>query len=130
MFSMSSLCADPPTGVCWIVLCSASKNSIADAACEAMQGANVISLLRELGSQFHAILLRHLQKFKFNTLGALRLKRDLTEYSEAVERFDHKSPKLRARYNALCALSNLFIVAPARWGHPTLNLFLTTPCVV
>ena len=83
-------------------------------ASAALEGPNLSSLLRQLGFQLHAILLRHMRKYRFSAVGALRLKRDLTEYSEAVARFDHQSAALHTHFDSLCSLANLFIVVPQR----------------
>lgn len=41
--------------------------------------------LEQVGSRAHAALLVHMQRFTYSATGALRWKRDLQEYAEAVQ---------------------------------------------
>jgi hypothetical protein len=53
-------------------------------------------------------------RYTFNTVGGLRLKRDLTEYAGAINSFGLSDAGLAAQFDTLSTLANLFIVVPDR----------------
>jgi len=112
-----------------------------EAIVAALEGSNQTATLRQLGSRIHALLLKHLLRcesrgrlelshrsapmldshlsmdmcrYTFNTVGGLRLKRDLTEYAGAISSFGLSDAGLATQFDTLCTLANLFIVVPDR----------------
>jgi hypothetical protein len=75
----------------------------------ALEGGNLAATLRQLGLGLHSLLLKHVLRFTFTTLGGLRLKRDLTALADTVRGFG-----VEELFDTLCTRANLFIVVPHR----------------
>lgn len=97
-----------PTTAC--IKVKAYLERIADAVMSSLEGPNRNAFLEEVGSNLHRALLTHIQRFTFNTGGGLRLKRDVSEYTDFVRTF--KTPAVDEQFESLSALVNLFIVPP------------------
>jgi hypothetical protein len=48
---------------------------------------NLISVLRDLGTRVHRVLLEHIRSFQFSDLGGIQLTCDLNEYDKAFSLF-------------------------------------------
>ncbi|XP_075478657.1 exocyst complex component SEC10b-like [Primulina tabacum] len=110
-----------PTNACTRVVAYLSR--VLEAAFTALEGLNKQAFLTELGNRLHKGLLNHWQKFTFNPSGGLRLKRDITEYSEFVRSFN--SPTVDEKFESLGIMANVFIVAPESLS----SLFEGTPSI-
>ncbi|XP_073122302.1 exocyst complex component SEC10b-like isoform X2 [Henckelia pumila] len=110
-----------PTNACTRIVAYLSR--VLEAAFTALEGHNKQAFLTELGNRLHKGLLNHWQKFTFNPSGGLRLKRDITEYSEFVRSFN--SPTVDEKFELLGILANVFIVAPESLS----TLFEGTPSI-
>lgn len=64
----------------------------------------------QAGCQMHDALLGHLTRFTFSPMGALKLKRDMAEYIDAIRGFGLQP--LEQLFENLQQLVNVFIVAP------------------
>ena len=76
-----------------------------------LDGDNLDDFLLEFGLRVHRLILEHMRKFVFTTLGGLLLTRDLTKYQNAVLRFG-VDRGLHAKFEMLRELGNVFIVRP------------------
>jgi len=97
-----------PTVACTRVVAYLAR--ILEAANSALEGLNKQAFMTELGNRLHKGLLNHWQRFTFSPSGGLRLKRDITEYTEFVRRFN--APAVDEKFELLGILANVFIVAP------------------
>eukprot|EP00959_Pyramimonas_sp_CCMP1952_P414502 8684690-Pyramimonas_sp.AAC.1 len=110
----SMLPDDHPTPACTKAI--SCLREIYTTAREMHEDSALLSISEQLAVGVHRMLLQHILQFTFNTMGGLRLKRDLTEYSEAVTSFltCKQNPSLEAKFKSLCSLPNIFIVPPER----------------
>lgn len=53
-----------------------------------------------MGRRAHAMLLAHMQRFMYSAMGALRWKRDVTEYADILR--NSHSPTTNAQVCQLC----------------------------
>ncbi|GLJ08267.1 hypothetical protein SUGI_0085180 [Cryptomeria japonica] len=97
-----------PTVACTRVVAYLAR--ILDAAYSALEGLNKQAFMTELGNRLHKGLLNHWQRFTFSPSGGLRLKRDITEYTDFVRSFN--APAVDEKFESLGVLANVFVVAP------------------
>ncbi|XP_064622369.1 exocyst complex component 5-like [Lineus longissimus] len=77
---------------------------------DALDGKNVEAVLTEFGTRFHRVVYEHLQKYEFNSMGAMLAICDVNEYRKCVQEF--KVPIVTQLFNTLHALCNLLVVVP------------------
>ncbi|KXS21231.1 exocyst complex component Sec10 [Gonapodya prolifera JEL478] len=77
---------------------------------KSLEGENLNSFLRQIGTSLHSLLLDHLKKFSVNSMGGLFLTKDLATYQEAIATF--KQPVLDEKFELLRQIGNLFVVRP------------------
>ncbi|GAX74293.1 hypothetical protein CEUSTIGMA_g1742.t1 [Chlamydomonas eustigma] len=97
-----------PTNACMLV-CSI-WSAFRDAAGENLEGANLSSLLTEVGLKVHGVVLNHIQQFHFSPHGALKLKADVNEYTECARSMEQ--PQLLEKFTAAQGLINILVVSP------------------
>ncbi|KAI8579596.1 hypothetical protein K450DRAFT_241761 [Umbelopsis ramanniana AG] len=76
----------------------------------AFTGKNRESILTEIGSVFHSILLEHFKKFHVSAAGGLLVTKDIAKYQEVFSSFG--VPALNDRFEMLRQLGNIFVVKP------------------
>ena len=59
-----------------------------------------------------AVLLNHMQRYSYNPTGALRWKRDITEYTDCIHALN--APSAYESFAEMAALVNILLVAPER----------------
>ena len=64
----------------------------------------------QVGRRTHALLLNHMQRYSFNPTGALRWKRDVTEYTDCMKELGMAA--VNERMDELAALANILVVSP------------------
>lgn len=74
---------DRPTDACLLV--SSLLRRAVSSTSSAMAGANARSVHAEIGRRLVGMLKAHMQTFVFGSRGALRWRRDLTEYADALQ---------------------------------------------
>ncbi|PSC72605.1 exocyst complex component sec10 [Micractinium conductrix] len=99
---------EEPTAAC--SLACALLQAAVEAAAQHLHGPNLASFLAELGRRLCLLLDAHLQRFAFSPLGALRWKRDLTEYASLAARL--RAPATTAHLEEMASRLSLLIVAP------------------
>ncbi|KAL4853455.1 Exocyst complex component SEC10b [Chlorella vulgaris] len=99
---------DTPTPAC-LALC-ALLGAAVDAAERHLHGPNLTAFLAELGRRCCLQLEAHQQRQCFSPLGALRWKRDLSEYGCTAARL--RSPAARLRLEELGQAANMLVVGP------------------
>ena len=67
-----------------------------------LEGANLASLLNEIGSRLHSVLLNHIQQYRYSPHGALRPKTDVNAYVESVRAAE--IPQLTEKFTAIQVL--------------------------
>ncbi|KAI9287599.1 exocyst complex component Sec10-like protein [Umbelopsis sp. AD052] len=80
------------------------------AVSNAFTGKNRESILTEIGSVFHSILLEHFKKFYVSPAGGLLVTKDIAKYQEIFSSFG--IPALNDRFEMLRQLGNIFVVKP------------------
>ena len=68
----------------------------------------MLQLARRMG----ALLLTHMQRYSYNPTGALRWKRDISEYTDCVHSLN--APSAHESFSEMAALVNILLVAPER----------------
>ncbi|CAM0136693.1 Exocyst complex component 5 [Umbelopsis sp. WA50703] len=76
----------------------------------AFTGKNKESILTEIGSVFHSLLLEHFKKFQVSAAGGLLVTKDIAKYQEIFSSFG--IPALNDRFEMLRQLGNIFVVKP------------------
>ncbi|CAO3675747.1 unnamed protein product [Umbelopsis vinacea] len=76
----------------------------------AFTGKNKETILTEIGSVFHSILLEHFKKFQVSAAGGLLVTKDIAKYQEVFSSFG--IPSLNDRFEMLRQLGNIFVVKP------------------
>lgn len=66
----------------------------------------------QLAHRMGALLLNHMQRYSYSPTGALRWKRDITEYTDCIHGFDAQSAD--DSFTELASLVNILLVAPER----------------
>eukprot|EP00252_Welwitschia_mirabilis_P014977 TRINITY_DN33064_c0_g1_i1.p1 TRINITY_DN33064_c0_g1~~TRINITY_DN33064_c0_g1_i1.p1 ORF type:complete len:834 (-),score=193.38 TRINITY_DN33064_c0_g1_i1:189-2690(-) len=97
-----------PTAACTRVVAYLAR--ILEAANSALDSLNKQAFMTTLGNRLHNCLLNHWQRFTFSPSGGLRLKREITEYTEFVRKFN--APAVDEKFESMGILANVFIVAP------------------
>lgn len=92
------------------LLATALLRAAARVATANLHGANLASFLTQLGRQVHSVLMGHMQRYVYSATGALRWKRDVTEYADWARAL--RAPLLDDRFQELQALGNVLVVAP------------------
>ena len=64
----------------------------------------------QVGRRTHALLLNHMQRYSFSPTGALRWKRDVTEYTDCMKELGMAA--VNERMDELAALANILVVSP------------------
>lgn len=80
------------------------------AARASLEGGNLQALLAEAGRRAHAALAAHMGRFTFSPAGALKWKKDVAEYAEALRAYG--APAVDEAMAALEAATNALVVAP------------------
>ena len=62
------------------------------------------------------MLLGHMQRFSYSAIGALRWKRDVTEYTDALRPALDVAPVIRVKFEELAGVVNVLLVAPESLG--------------
>eukprot|EP00850_Spirogloea_muscicola_P002872 SM000011S19050 [mRNA] locus=s11:509502:515891:- [translate_table: standard] len=97
-----------PTKACSAVVAYVGRTL--DVGQGSLEGPNKLAFMAEVGDRLHKCIIVHIQRFTLSPSGGLRLKRDVTEYTELVRSF--KAPQIDEKLETLGQLVNLFIVAP------------------
>ena len=66
----------------------------------------------QMARSMGVLLLAHMQRYSYSPTGALRWKRDITEYTDCIRALD--APSTYESFNELAALVNMLLVAPER----------------
>ncbi|KAK9835004.1 hypothetical protein WJX81_003494 [Elliptochloris bilobata] len=99
---------DRPTGACTLV--AALLSALLRISATHLQGSNLAAFDAEVGRRAHAMLLAHMQRYVYSATGALRWKRDITEYADVL-RTAH-SPPIAALMEELASYVTTLLVAP------------------
>lgn len=99
---------DRATPAC--VLVTAMLSALHAAARDSLAGANLASVLLEVGGRMHSVLLAHMCRFSFSPMGALKWKNDVAEYAAAVRALE--LPHVNDDFINLQALVNVLLVNP------------------
>eukprot|EP00891_Asterochloris_glomerata_P000050 jgi/Astpho2/50/fgenesh1_pg.00001_%23_28_t len=115
---------DRPTEACQ--LATALLAALSSSAPQTLQGSNLTAFNGEargpphcwlaacnprlVGRQTHALLLNHMQRYSFSPTGALRWKRDVTEYTDCMKELGMAA--VNERMDELAALANILVVSP------------------
>ena len=67
-----------------------------------LEGANLTSLMNEIGSRLHSVLLNHVQQYRYSPHGALRLKADVNSYVESIRAAE--IPQLTEKFTSIQVL--------------------------
>lgn len=65
-----------------------------------------------MGERAHKLLEEHMLLFTYSSTGALRWKRDVTEYGEALQPAIQAAATVRAKFEELKGKVNILVVAP------------------
>mmetsp|Transcript_3923 Transcript_3923/g.6002 ORF Transcript_3923/g.6002 Transcript_3923/m.6002 type:complete len:144 (+) Transcript_3923:1936-2367(+) len=68
------------------------------------------SFLTDLGHRLYALLIAHMKKYTYSSVGGLQLMRDLTEYQQAVKQFGVAS--VDEAFETLREVANVYLVSP------------------
>ncbi|GBF89405.1 exocyst complex component [Raphidocelis subcapitata] len=99
---------DRPTPAC--LLGTGMLAELGAAARGALEGANLGALLAEVGRRAHSVLVAHMARFTYSPAGALKWKKDVAEYAEALRGYG-----VAAVDEAMASLEqvvNVLVVAP------------------
>ena len=66
----------------------------------------------QLARRMGALLMTHMQRYSYSPTGALRWKRDVTEYTDCI--YSLNAPSAYDCFTELAALVNILLVAPER----------------
>lgn len=66
----------------------------------------------QMGEQALRLLKEHMTHFTYSSTGALRWKRDVTEYAEALQPALQAAPSVRSKFEELKGEINILVVAP------------------
>lgn len=66
----------------------------------------------QLAKRTNIVLLNHMQRYSYSPTGALRWKRDISEYTDCIRGF--ASPSTHEAFADLASLVNILLVAPER----------------
>lgn len=66
----------------------------------------------QIGARAIKLLERHMSHFSFSPMGALRWKRDVTEYGEALRPAVTATPAICAEFEDFTGVINILLVAP------------------
>lgn len=66
----------------------------------------------QIGTRTFKALESHMTHFSYSPMGALRWKRDVTEYAEALRPAITSSPAVRSKFEELTGVINILLVAP------------------
>ncbi|KAK9916806.1 hypothetical protein WJX75_007279 [Coccomyxa subellipsoidea] len=99
---------DRPTEACALV--AALLSALLRLAAQSLQASNLASFDTEVGRRAHAMLVAHMQRYVYSAMGALRWKRDVTEYADILR--NSHSPTTNAQMEELAALVNILLVSP------------------
>ena len=66
----------------------------------------------QLARRMGALLLNHMQRYSYSPTGALRWKRDITEYTDCIQSMEVASAN--ESFTELASLVNILLVAPER----------------
>ncbi|BDA40569.1 Exocyst complex component 5 [Coccomyxa sp. Obi] len=99
---------DRPTEACSLV--AALLSALLRLAAQSLQASNLASFDTEVGRRAHAMLVAHMQRYVYSAMGALRWKRDVTEYADILR--NSHSPVTNAQMEELAALVNILLVSP------------------
>jgi len=75
-----------------------------------LDGDNMASFLTDLGHRLYALLIAHMKKYTYSSVGGLQLMRDLTEYQQAVKQFGVAS--VDEAFETLREVANVYLVSP------------------
>ena len=66
----------------------------------------------QMAQRTNVVLLNHMQRYSYSPTGALRWKRDITEYTDCIRSF--AAPSTHEGFADLASLVNILLVAPER----------------
>ncbi|DBB07800.1 TPA: hypothetical protein ACH3X3_009214 [Trebouxia sp. C0006] len=101
---------DRPTDAC--LFATSLLTTAAKAVQQLLHGTNSSAFTSELAHRMGALLLNHMQRYSYSPTGALRWKRDITEYTDCIHGFDAQSAD--DSFTELASLVNILLVAPER----------------
>ncbi|KIY95316.1 Exocyst complex component 5 [Monoraphidium neglectum] len=103
-----ALSFDRPTSAC--LMGTGMLSALGAAAHDTLEGPNLTALLSEVGRRTHAVLLQHMGRYTYSPTGALKWKKDVAEYAEALGAYG--VPAVDEEMAALQQTVNVLVVAP------------------
>ncbi|KAI8464865.1 MAG: exocyst complex component Sec10-domain-containing protein [Monoraphidium minutum] len=103
-----ALSFDRPTPAC--MLGTSMLSALGAAGRDTLDGPNLAAVLSEVGRRTHAVLVTHMGRYAYSPTGALKWKKDVAEYAEALRGYG--VPAVDEEMAALEQLVNVLVVAP------------------